>query len=147
MKAGKFDLRFTNTRSDKNRVSREGPRRPGSPPEIEPASAKRFWFRSMVAAALAALAFSGGPTLRAQETNEVEQLKRQMQQLQENFERVQREQRQQIDALTRKLDDLTKQQTAEAEKKKLEQDALQGPRLSFVGDYLREKIEKKKFLA
>lgn len=32
-------------------------------------------------------------------------------------------------------------------KKKLEQDALQGPRLSFVGDYLREKISKKKFLA
>ena len=31
-------------------------------------------------------------------------------------------------------------------KKKLEQDALQGPRLSFVGEYLREKIEKKKFL-
>lgn len=31
-------------------------------------------------------------------------------------------------------------------KKKLEQDALQGPRLSFVGDYLREKIAKKKFL-
>lgn len=30
--------------------------------------------------------------------------------------------------------------------KKLEQDALQGPRLSFVGDYLKEKIEKKKFL-
>jgi DNA topoisomerase-6 subunit A len=32
-------------------------------------------------------------------------------------------------------------------KKKLEQDALQGPRLSFVGDYLKEKIEKKKFLS
>lgn len=32
-------------------------------------------------------------------------------------------------------------------KKKIEQDALQGPRLSFVGDYLREKIAKKKFLA
>ena len=32
-------------------------------------------------------------------------------------------------------------------KKKLEQDALQGPRLSFVGDYLREKIAAKKFLA
>ncbi|MCX6777451.1 MAG: DNA topoisomerase IV subunit A [Candidatus Micrarchaeota archaeon] len=31
-------------------------------------------------------------------------------------------------------------------KKKIEQDALQGPRLSFVGEYLREKIEKKKFL-
>ncbi len=31
-------------------------------------------------------------------------------------------------------------------KKKLEQDALQGPRLSFVGEYLRDKIEGKKFL-
>ena len=31
-------------------------------------------------------------------------------------------------------------------KKKIEQDALQGPRLSFIGDYLREKIKKKKFL-
>ncbi|MBI5159275.1 hypothetical protein HY992_04095 [Candidatus Micrarchaeota archaeon] len=32
-------------------------------------------------------------------------------------------------------------------KKKLEQDALQGPRLSFVGEYIREKISKKDFLA
>lgn len=31
-------------------------------------------------------------------------------------------------------------------KKKIEQDALQGPRLSFVVDYLKEKIAKKKFL-
>ncbi|MFN3910105.1 MAG: DNA topoisomerase VI, partial [Candidatus Anstonellaceae archaeon] len=31
-------------------------------------------------------------------------------------------------------------------KKKLEQDALQGPGLSFVGKYLKEKIEQKKFL-
>jgi DNA topoisomerase-6 subunit A len=31
-------------------------------------------------------------------------------------------------------------------KKKLEQDALQGPSLSFVGKYLKEKIEQKKFL-
>ena len=30
--------------------------------------------------------------------------------------------------------------------KKIEQDALQGPSLSFVGEYLREKISKKKFL-
>jgi len=36
--------------------------------------------------------------------------------------------------------------TVLATKKKLEQDALQGPRLSFVGDYVREKLEKKKFL-
>jgi DNA topoisomerase-6 subunit A len=33
-----------------------------------------------------------------------------------------------------------------ATKKKLEQDALQGPKLTFVGEYLREKLEKKKFL-
>ena len=60
--------------------------------------------------------------VQAQETNEVGQLKQQLQQLQENFERSQREQRQQIEALTKKLDELTKQSTAEAEKKKLEQD-------------------------
>ncbi len=59
--------------------------------------------------------------LQAQATNEVEQLKKQLQQLQENFERVQREQRQQIEALTRKLEELTKQQATEAEKKKLEE--------------------------
>lgn len=60
--------------------------------------------------------------VQAQETNEVGQLKQQLQQLQENFERSQREQRQQIDALTKKLDELTKQSAAEADKKKLEQD-------------------------
>jgi hypothetical protein len=53
-------------------------------------------------------------------TNEVQQLKQQLQELRENFERSQREQREQIDGLTRKLNDLTTQQTAEAEKKKLE---------------------------
>lgn len=31
-------------------------------------------------------------------------------------------------------------------KKKLEQDALQGPRLTFVGEYIKEKIKKKDFL-
>ncbi len=59
---------------------------------------------------------------QAQQTNEVEQLKRQLQQLQENFEKVQREQRHQIEALTKKLEEITKQQAAEAEKKKLEQE-------------------------
>lgn len=39
--------------------------------------------------------------------------------MQENFERVQNEQRQQIDALTKKLDELTKEKAADAEKKKL----------------------------
>ena len=57
----------------------------------------------------------------AQETNEVEQLKRQLQQLQESFQKVQREQRQQIDSLTKKLDELQKQQTAEIEKRKAEE--------------------------
>jgi hypothetical protein len=62
------------------------------------------------------------PAVKAQDSSEIEQLKQQLRQVQENFERVQREQRQQIDALTKKLDDLTKQQSAEAEKKKLEQE-------------------------
>lgn len=60
--------------------------------------------------------------LPAQDTNQIEQLKQQLREMQENFEKVQREQRQEIDALTKKLDDLTQQQAAEAEKKKLEQE-------------------------
>lgn len=71
-------------------------------------------------AMLLLLGCSGGPAcVLAQETNEIEQLKKQLRDLQENFERVQREQKQQIDTLTRKLDDLTRQQATEAEKKKL----------------------------
>jgi hypothetical protein len=60
--------------------------------------------------------------LQAQETNEIQQLRNQLRQLQENFERVQRDQRQQIEVLTRKLDGLSKDKAAEAEKKKLEQE-------------------------
>jgi hypothetical protein len=69
-----------------------------------------------------AAAYLGAGRLAAQQAPEVEQLKKQLEQMQQNFERVQQEQRQQIEALTRKLDDLTKQQAAEAEKKKLEQE-------------------------
>jgi hypothetical protein len=58
----------------------------------------------------------GTAALQAQETNEVEQLKHQLQQIQENFDRVVQEQRQQIEALTRQVNDLVKQQTAAAEK-------------------------------
>ncbi len=58
----------------------------------------------------------------AQDTNELDQLKKQLRDLQENFERVQREHREQIDALTKRLDEMTRQQAAEAEKKKLEQE-------------------------
>src|SRR6185295_486167 len=66
--------------------------------------------------------------LRAQEAGQVEQLKKQLQQLQENFERLQREQREQIEALTRKLDELTKAQAgkpAAAEPKTAEQKKLE----------------------
>jgi hypothetical protein len=70
----------------------------------------------------AAVACWREPDLRAQGTNEVDALKQQLQQLQENFERMQREQHQQIEALTHKLEELSKQQAAEAEKKKLEQE-------------------------
>ena len=62
--------------------------------------------------------------LRAQETNQLEQLQQQVQkleQMQENSDRVQRKQRQLIEALSKQVTDLTRQQTAEAEQKKLEQ--------------------------
>jgi len=49
--------------------------------------------------------------------------------------------------ISRNKDWVAELKTVLKTKKKIEQDALQGPRLSFVGDYLREKIEKKKFLA
>src|ERR1051326_1029962 len=74
-----------------------------------------------LAACLSAICL-GAVAGQAQQTNEIDQLKLQLQQMRETFEKVQREQRQQIDALTKKLEDLTKQQTAEAEKKKLEQE-------------------------
>ena len=71
---------------------------------------------------LSAAIVLAAPSLRAQDASEIDQLKQQLKQMQENFDRVQREQRQQIESLTKKLDDLTKQQAAEAEKKKLEQE-------------------------
>ena len=64
----------------------------------------------------------GAFAAQAQQTNDLEQLKRQLQQMQENFEKMQREQREQIDSLTKKLEEMSKQQAAEAEKKKLEQE-------------------------
>ena len=50
----------------------------------------------------------GAASIQAQNPAEVEQLKKQMLEMKENFERVQREQREQIEALTRKIDELTK---------------------------------------
>jgi len=92
---------------------------------VKPSHSIRAHSVRNLAGALAVLAFmvcGGAPQAKGQATNEVEELRRQLQQLQENFERMQREQRQQIEGLTRKLDELTKQQSAEAEKKKLEQE-------------------------
>lgn len=72
---------------------------------------------------LASALMAGTNALHAQETNqpvagqpasEVEQLKRQLQQMQEAFARQQAEQQKQIEALTQKLDALSKQQTAQA---------------------------------
>jgi hypothetical protein len=65
---------------------------------------------------------AGALSAQAQQTNEIEQLRKQLREMQENFQRTQREQQQQIESLTHKLDDLTKQQATEAEKKKLEQE-------------------------
>jgi len=72
---------------------------------------------------LASALMAGTNVLHAQETNEpvaaqpgseVEQLKRQLQQIQEAFARQQADQQKQIEALTQKLDALSKQQTAQA---------------------------------
>jgi hypothetical protein len=58
--------------------------------------------------------------VRAQDTNQIDQLKRQLEQVQENFEKAQRAQREQIEALTKQLNEVIQQQTAAAEQKKLE---------------------------
>jgi hypothetical protein len=76
-------------------------------------------FIPKIVPAAAVLAFVSGNSLLAQDTNEINQLKQQLREMRENFERVQNEQRQQIDALTKKLDELTKEKAADAEKKKL----------------------------
>lgn len=57
----------------------------------------------------------------AQETNEIELLKQQLKQVQDSFQKIQREQSQQIEALTKKLGEIEKQQSADVEKKKLEE--------------------------
>lgn len=51
---------------------------------------------------------SSQSSLHAQDAGEVQSLKKQLQQMQENFERSRREQKAQIDALTQKLDALSK---------------------------------------
>ena len=80
---------------------------------------------------------------QAQETNEsastslqrdeVEQLKQQLRQMQVNFEKVENEQHQQIEALTKKLDELTSQrQTA----------ATSAPPVAVITNQLKELSEK-----
>jgi len=60
--------------------------------------------------------FCAGTTVLPAQENETEQLKRQLQEMRENFEKTQREQREQIDTLTRKLDEVMKQQAAQAQR-------------------------------
>src|SRR6516162_6729578 len=71
-------------------------------------------FRIVGMAVLALVLAADMNPLRAQETNEVQQLKRQLLQMQENFARQQAEQQKQIEDLTRKLDALTQQQMAKS---------------------------------
>src|SRR5262245_50429993 len=59
--------------------------------------------------------------VQAQETSEVETLKKQLLQMKENFEKVQQDYQKQIDALSKKVDELLKQQAASAEKEKLKE--------------------------
>ena len=79
---------------------------------------KKFKQTGMTVLVLALAA--GATSLRAQETNQVEQLQQQLRQMQENFEKTQREQNAQIAALTQKLNEVARQQSAEGEQKKLE---------------------------
>ncbi len=85
----------------------------------------------VIGALLASIEALGGPVsaqeknsggVSAVETNEIGLLRKQLREMQENFDRVQREQRRQIEELTKKLDELTKQHAAEADRKKLEQE-------------------------
>ncbi len=71
---------------------------------------------------------------QAQETNEVEQLKQQLRQMQENFEKVENEQHRQIEALTQKLDELTKQSQVLA--------ATPAPPVAVTTNQLKELSEK-----
>ena len=64
----------------------------------------------------------GSSGARAAETSDVDQLKAQLRTLQEQFERTVREQQQQIEALTKRLDELTRKQGADAEKARLEKE-------------------------
>ena len=120
MKAGRFDAPFGLVHH--NNVGSTGGRHLAHTGPVEPALRTRPWFRSAPITVIVLLSLCGVVPLQAQATNEVEQLKQQLRQLQENFERVQREQRQQIEALSKKLDGLTKQPAAEAGKKKLEEE-------------------------
>jgi hypothetical protein len=80
-------------------------------------------FRTFIALTVfCAASLVASQPVRGQDANQIDALKEQLRQMQENFDRAQREQRLQIDSLTKKLDDLTKQQAGEAEKKKLEAD-------------------------
>lgn len=68
--------------------------------------------RVMSISVLASALGLGTSVLQAQETNEIEQLRVQLQQVQENFERAEREHREQVEALSKKLDALARQQPA-----------------------------------
>lgn len=64
---------------------------------------------------------AGATSLRAQETNQVEQLQQQLLRMQESFERIQREQGAQIAALTKQLNELAGRRSADAGRSSLEQ--------------------------
>jgi hypothetical protein len=70
--------------------------------------------------AILAAVLASALSLPAQPAGDVEQLRQQLRELQANFERIQREQRQQIEALTRKVEELSQQQTTEPKKKEIE---------------------------
>jgi hypothetical protein len=63
--------------------------------------------RMMKMAVVVSALVLGTSVLRAQETNQIDQLKRQLEQMQKNFDRVVQEQRQQIEALQKQVERLS----------------------------------------
>jgi uncharacterized coiled-coil protein SlyX len=97
------------------------------------------------AARLTALVFAlglGAGALPAQETNQIEQLKQQLEQMQSNFDRVVREQKQQIDALTQKLEELSRQQQSAAAKTNVAPAVATAPAAAVTPEQVEELNKK-----
>ena len=89
--------------------------------------------------------------IQAQETNQIDQLKQQLEQMQQNFDRVVRQQQAQIEALTRQINELVKQQAVATANTAAPPTAATAPaeivtpeRLKELNDKVDEMVEAQK---